>query len=79
MNVFEFRENLVGEYAEFTRSFTRIRADDIRSYVDAEYASQRFWPEPLVQINFVLRHLGRLCQSHLARKPMKHMKRVRSR
>ncbi len=51
MNVFEFRESLVGEYAEFTRSFTRIRADDIRSYVDTEYASQRFWPEPLVQIN----------------------------
>ena len=48
MNVFEFRENLVGEYAEFTRSFTRIRADDIRLYVDTEYASQRFWPEPLV-------------------------------
>jgi len=51
LNVFEFRENLVGEYAEFTRSFTRIKADDIRIYVDSEYASQRFWPEPLVQIN----------------------------
>ncbi|MBL8377530.1 MAG: DEAD/DEAH box helicase [Burkholderiales bacterium] len=51
MNVFEFRESLVGEYAEFTRSFTRIKADDIRTFVDSEYASQRFWPEPLVQIN----------------------------
>lgn len=51
MNVFEFRQNLVNEYAEFTRSFTRIKADDIRAYVDAEYASQKYWPEPLVQIN----------------------------
>jgi ATP-dependent helicase YprA (DUF1998 family) len=51
LNVFEFRQNLVNEYAEFTRSFTRIKADDIRAYVDAEYASQKYWPEPLVQVN----------------------------
>jgi len=51
LNVFEFRQNLVNEYAEFTRSFTRIRADDIRAFVDGEYASQKYWPEPLVQVN----------------------------
>jgi len=51
LNVFDFRQNLVNEYAEFSRSFTRIKADDIRAFVDAEYASQKYWPEPLVQIN----------------------------
>ena len=51
MNVFEFRQHLVTEYSAFTRSFTRIKADDIRAFVDAEYASQKYWPEPLVQIN----------------------------
>ena len=51
MNVFEFRQNLVNEYAEFTRSFTRIKADDIRAFVSGEYASQKYWPEPLVQVN----------------------------
>ena len=51
LNVFEFRQNLVDEYSDFTRSFTRIKADDIRTYVDAEYDSQKFWPEPLVQVN----------------------------
>lgn len=51
MNVFEFRQRLVGEYAEFTRSFTRIKAEDIRTFVDAEYASQKYWPEPLIQVN----------------------------
>lgn len=51
MNVFEFRQNLVNEYAQFTRSFTRIKADDIREFVDSEYASQKYWPEPLVQVN----------------------------
>lgn len=51
MDVFQFREHLVGEYEKFTRSFTRVRADDIRAYVDTQYSSQRYWPEPLIQIN----------------------------
>jgi len=51
MDVFEFRERLVAEYSEFTRSFTRIKSDDIAAYVAAAYASQRYWPEPLVQVN----------------------------
>jgi len=51
VDVFDFREHLVGEYEQFTRSFTRIRSDDIRAFVDREYDSQRYWPEPLIQIN----------------------------
>ncbi|MGH1506992.1 DEAD/DEAH box helicase [Ralstonia solanacearum] len=51
MNVFEFRQSLVTEYDEFTRSFTRIKADDIKTFVDSEYASQKYWPEPLIQVN----------------------------
>ncbi|MFG7159728.1 DEAD/DEAH box helicase [Burkholderia pseudomallei] len=51
MDVFQFREHIVAEYEQFTRGFTRIRADDIRDYVDEQYASQRYWPEPLIQIN----------------------------
>lgn len=51
MDVFEFREKLVGEYSEFTRSFTRFKAEDIASFVNAAYASQRYWPAPLVQVN----------------------------
>lgn len=51
MDVFQFRQNIVTEYEQFTRSFTRIRADDIRDYVDEQYASQKYWPEPLIQIN----------------------------
>lgn len=51
MNVFEFRQNLVDEYEQFTRSFTRIQAQDIRAFVDTEYDSQKYWPEPLVQVN----------------------------
>jgi len=42
---------LVTDYASFARSFTQIRAQDIRDQVDAIYASRRFWPEPLITIN----------------------------
>jgi Lhr-like helicase/very-short-patch-repair endonuclease len=51
MDVFEFRAKLIADYSDFTRSFTRIKADDIREFVDREYASQKYWPAPLVQIN----------------------------
>ncbi len=51
MDVFGFRSTIVKEYEQFTRSFARIRAPDIQAYVDRQYADQRYWPEPLVQIN----------------------------
>jgi Lhr-like helicase/very-short-patch-repair endonuclease len=51
MDVFEFREKLVGDYETFTRSFTQIRANDIRAFVDEAYSLGRYWPAPLVQVN----------------------------
>ena len=42
MDVFEFRDRLVSEYERFTRSFIRIRAADIKTQVDDEYAAGRF-------------------------------------
>lgn len=51
MDVFALRKALVNEYEAFARSFTKIRADDIRQQIDDEYALGRFWPEPLIQIN----------------------------
>ncbi len=51
MDVFAFREELIAEYARFSRSFTRIRADDISHEVDASYDAGRFWPAPLIQLN----------------------------
>lgn len=58
MDVFQFREHLVSDYARFSRSFTRLRSNDIREFVDREYASQRYWPEPLIQINPTYRSGG---------------------
>ena len=51
MDVFAFREELITEYARFSRSFTRIRAGDISREVDDAYDAGRFWPAPLIQLN----------------------------
>lgn len=51
MDVFTFRDKLISEYARFTRSFVSIRAADIKAHVDEEYAAERFWPAPMVQLN----------------------------
>src|SRR5262249_55625655 len=51
MNVFDLDQALVNDYERFARSFTLIRAPDIRQQVEKLYASDRFWPEPLVSIN----------------------------
>lgn len=50
-NVFKFRNDLVGSYSSFSRSFTRISANDICSEVERAYTGGRYWPEPLIQIN----------------------------
>src|SRR5215217_6347879 len=51
VDVFDLGRTLVSDYEHFTRAFTQIRASDIRSQVDGIYASGRFWPEPLLQLN----------------------------
>jgi Lhr-like helicase len=51
MNVFDLDMKLVSDYEQFARSFTQIRASDIRDQIDEIYATRRFWPEPLISIN----------------------------
>ncbi|HBA85730.1 MAG TPA: DEAD/DEAH box helicase [Verrucomicrobia bacterium] len=50
-DIFKFRDALVEEYADFSRSFVRIAAEDINHVVETEHARHRYWPEPLIQIN----------------------------
>ncbi len=51
MDVFSLREFVVDEYKKFATSFTSIHAEDIRRKVENIYASNRYWPEPLIQVN----------------------------
>ncbi len=51
MDVFQFREQLIGDYESFTRSFTKPQAEDIKAYLQDRYDAGVFWPAPLVQLN----------------------------
>ena len=51
MDIFDLDQSLIKDYEKFARSFTQIRAEDIRAQVDQIYAKQKFWPEPLITIN----------------------------
>ena len=51
MDIFDLDRCLVEDYQRFARSFTTIRARDIREQVDRIYATGKFWPEPIVSIN----------------------------
>ena len=51
LDVFALRDNVVEEYKRFATSFTKIHSPDIREQVKNIYAENRYWPEPLIQIN----------------------------
>lgn len=51
MNIFDLDNALVKDYESFARSFTKIRASDIKGQLDNLYAGKHFWPDPLLAIN----------------------------
>ena len=51
LDIFSLRDSVVDEYKRFATSFTTIHAPDIKQQVEAIYARERYWPEPLIQIN----------------------------
>ena len=51
MDVFDLDEAVIDRYTAFARSFTRIRSQELNAKVDDLYATRRFWPEPLIQLN----------------------------
>jgi len=51
MDVFQLRTAVVDEYSAYIKSFLRIDDTQINDFVQAELASGRLWPDPLVQLN----------------------------
>jgi len=51
MDVFDLDRRVVREYSDFARSFTKMRSADIRDHIDEQYSSDRFRPEPILQLN----------------------------
>ncbi len=51
MDVFGLRETVVSQYADYIRSFLRIKDPGIDAYVTENLDRGRYWPDPLVQLN----------------------------
>lgn len=51
MDVFDLRQRVIGEYANYVGSFVTIDDARIRDHVDTEMRSGVLWPQPLVQLN----------------------------
>lgn len=51
MDLFAFRDRVVEDYGQFSRSFTEISAQDVRDFVDGKYGAGEYWPSPLIQLN----------------------------
>lgn len=51
MKAFEFDHQLITAYEHFSRSFSTIRASDLKSEIDAQYDAGKFWPDALLSLN----------------------------
>lgn len=51
MDVFAYRDAVIGDYKRFTTSFTQIKAQDIKTFIAAKYDQGHYWPAPLIQLN----------------------------
>ena len=51
MDVFELHQNVIDDYAAYTRSFIRISDKRIAEAVHQEISEGLLWPEPLLQLN----------------------------
>jgi len=51
MKAFHFDRHLIDAYSRFSRSFSSIRATDLREAIEAQYTAGRFWPDALLSLN----------------------------
>lgn len=51
MKAFDLDRSLIEKYSIFSRSFSKIRAGDLRDSIDRQYDSGYFWPDSLLSIN----------------------------
>jgi len=51
MDVFDLRNRLIAEYAQYVRSFITIRDERIAAEVNGQLDRGALWPEPLIQLN----------------------------
>ena len=51
MHIFDFRDQLIADYASYINSFIQISDPQINQYVQHKLQDGALWPEPLIQLN----------------------------
>jgi len=51
VDIFDFRNQLIQDYARYVKSFIQIRDHRIKEYVENFLDEESLWPEPLIQLN----------------------------
>ncbi|MDF5727255.1 MAG: hypothetical protein PUP92_04270 [Rhizonema sp. PD38] len=51
LDIFNFRNEVIGDYRRYIESFLKIRDAKVKAFVDAELDKGQLWTEPLIQFN----------------------------
>lgn len=51
LDIFEFRNDVIGDYRQYIESFLRIRDPKVKKFVNDELDKGQLWSDPLVQLN----------------------------
>ena len=51
VDVFDLRQQLIRDYAEYVSSFLEIADERVREHLNERLADGLLWPHPLVQLN----------------------------
>ena len=51
LDIFNLRDEVVGDYREYIESFLKIRDDRVQAFVHQQLERGELWPDPLVQLN----------------------------
>ena len=51
LDIFNFRNEVIGDYRRYIESFLKIRDEKVKAFVDNELEKGQLWTDPLVQLN----------------------------
>ena len=51
IDVFQLRDNVIHNYAQYVRSFVQIREHRLSEFVEQSLTDEALWPQPLIQMN----------------------------
>jgi len=51
LDIFQFRNQVIGDYRQYIESFLKIRDSKVKAFVDQELDKGQLWTDPLVQLN----------------------------